>query len=556
MPYREFAARRTVYGDVMLAASVTTASRMCADWTSVRRAICRAVFASLTVAPFAAQADESADREPFVFTPPRATQRAPVTNLPSLVTPLVAAPLVAEAQTPAPAWDKRERRSQPRLDWETGENRSYLIPALDIIGFDVLLNRFDYLFFERSTYDVSYDSFKRNLHASWVFDNDPYAINQLGHPYQGSMYHGFARSAGLDFWTSLGYTFSGSILWELAGETTPPSRNDQIASGIGGSFLGEPLFRMANLLLEKGRAPKFWRELGAAIISPATGFNRHAFGDRFKTIFPSNDPAYDARLDLGASLTTRNERGITQPLEQHEAIADFNMEYGLPGKRDYAYRRPFDYFKFQVSAATGNGVESLTSRGLLLGKDYGADADRYRGLWGLYGSYDYIAPQIFRVSSVALSLGNLTQWWLSRSVALQATALLGAGYGAAGTIRGIDERDYHYGFTPQMLIGGKLVFGNRAALDVTLRDYYVSRVASTEARGHENIARADATLTYRIHRAHAVSLKYLWTRRDAHYPDLGRRTQSRATISLFYSILLGSTRMGAVEWRQPEEPMR
>ena len=141
-------------------------------------------------------------------------------------------------------------------------------------------------------------------------------------------------------------------------------------------------------------------------------------------------------------------------------------------------------------------------------------------------------------------------------MALQATALLGAGYGAAGTIRGIDERDYHYGFTPQMLIGGKLVFGNRAALDVTLRDYYVSRVASTEARGHENIARADATLTYRIHRAHAVSLKYLWTRRDAHYPDLGRRTQSRATISLFYSILLGSTRMGAVEWRQPEEPMR
>ena len=30
----------------------------------------------------------------------------------------------------------------------------------------------------------------------------------------------------------------------------PPSVNDLIASGIGGSFFGEPLFRMASLLLE------------------------------------------------------------------------------------------------------------------------------------------------------------------------------------------------------------------------------------------------------------------------------------------------------------------
>ena len=51
------------------------------------------------------------------------------------------------------------------------------------------------------------DSIRRNPHHKWVADNDPFKVNQFGHPYQGSMYHGFARSAGLDFWPSLGYTF-------------------------------------------------------------------------------------------------------------------------------------------------------------------------------------------------------------------------------------------------------------------------------------------------------------------------------------------------------------
>ena len=528
-----------------------------ATWTKTAGAVCRTVLVLLFPACFGPHAAASAPhqagsteeldarRAPIIFT---SGTSAPERALPSLLTPRIAAPLLAQAQ-PAPQTESPPPRSPPRLDWHTGEGKSYLIPALGIVGFDLLLNRFDYYFLERPTYDVSYASIKRNLRSDWVFDNDPYAINQLGHPYQGSMYHGFARSAGLDFWESLGYAFSGSILWEIAGETTPPSRNDQIASGIGGSFLGEPLFRMANLLLEQGRVPRFWRELGAAAISPATGFNRLAFGDRFKAVFPSRDPAWHARLDVGASLTTQNERGITQPLDRHELIADFNMDYGLPGKRDYAYRRPFDYFNFQISAATGNGVESLTTRGLLLGRDYGSGRDAHRGVWGLYGSYDYIAPQIFRVSTVALSLGTTAQWWLTRSVALQGTALLGAGYGAAGTIRGVDERDYHYGFTPQAILAGRLIFGKRAALDVSLRDYYASEVASTEARGHENITRAEATFTYRLHREHAVSLKYLWSQRQAHYPDLGDRRQARATISLFYTILLGS-RFGAVDWRE------
>src|SRR2546423_885573 len=139
-----------------------------------------------------------------------------------------------------------------------------------------------------------------------------------------------ARSAGLNYWESLGYTFAGAAVWEIAGETTPPSRNDLIASGIAGSFLGEALFRMANLVLEKDQIPPFWRELSAAAISPSTGFNRLAFGNRFKGVFESHDPARYSRFAVGVSATTQNQPGASNKLRRNEALVDYSLDYGLP----------------------------------------------------------------------------------------------------------------------------------------------------------------------------------------------------------------------------------
>ena len=171
-----------------------------------------------------------------------------------------------------------------------GTQKSYAIPALEIFGFDTLLNLFDRVHYGCCDYNSNFSTIEHNLRSNWVVDSDTFTVNQIGHPYQGSMYHGFARASGLSYWESLGYTFVASAAWEIAGETTPPSRNDQVSTGIGGSFLGEALFRMSNLWLERSNLPKFWREAGAAAISPPVGFNRLAFGNRFDAIFPSNEP--------------------------------------------------------------------------------------------------------------------------------------------------------------------------------------------------------------------------------------------------------------------------
>jgi hypothetical protein len=437
------------------------------------------------------------------------------------------------------------RQAQP-LEEEVADTKSYLVPALEIPTFIFLLNRFNNQFVG-SDFDVTLSSIKRNLRSGFVTDRDSFIINQLGHPYQGSVYYGLARSAGLNFWESFGYTFAGSTLWEIAGETTLPSRNDQFTTTFAGTFLGESLFRMANLVLESDNgSPGYWRELAAAAISPPTAFNRTVFPQRFGNVFLSQNPATFSRLQLGASGTLRSSSATSSELTRNEAIADFLLEYGLPGKPGYEYSRPFDYFSFQVSASSAEIVESLHNRGLILGKSYEAGPN-YRGIWGLYGSYDYLSPQLFRLSSAALSLGTTVQWRLSNSVAVQGTATAGAGYTAAGTIRDSAERDFSYGFAPQALLALRINFGNAASFDMSARKYFAREAGDRAGLEKDSVFRADASFTVRLHGNHAVAVKYITSRRDASFSDLGERVQRRDSVGIYYTYLF-SGGFGTVAW--------
>jgi len=460
--------------------------------------------------------------------------------------------------TPPPPPNVRK----PVLSWGTGNGKSYSIPALEILGFEALLNVYGRIAYPdlvdpnysngHKVYSVTPHTIWENITGSWGFDGDDFQVNQLQHPYQGSVYQGFARSAGLGFWESSIYTFLGSYVWEIAGETTRPSINDQVASGIGGSLLGEPLFRLSSLVLEDGGDhPGFWRELGAAVLSPPTGFNRLVYGDRFKGVFQSHNPATFTRLRFGASLTDHVAGIGTDNVDQTEVTADYSISYGLPGKNGYTYDRPFDYFHFEFTVVSGkNGFENLMTRGLLIGKKYEA-GDDYRGVWGLYGSYDYISPQVFRVSSTALSLGTTGQWWLSRAVALQGSALGGFGYGAGGTVHPTEERDYHYGGTVQGLLAARLVFGDKAMFDMTAREYYISGFGATQTEGSERIFRGNASFTVSIYKRHALGIQYVRSVRDATSPNIPGTHQTIGTWSLAYNFL-GDSRFGAVEWRPAE----
>jgi len=467
--------------------------------------------------------------------------------------------------TPRAVWSA-ERANGYVLDWDSGTGKSYVIPAAEIVGFVGALNAFNRLVIDEDTYGTDGHSIWENLHTAPEFDNDPFHVNQIGHPYQGSIYYGLARSAGLNYWESLAATLFGSFLWETAGETTAPSLNDYVTTTLGGSFVGEAAFRMASLLLEGGgETPGFWRELGAAVLSPGLGFNRLVFGDRFKPVFPSHDPAVYIRLRAGVTLTTSVANAHLSPdVQEQDGSLDFYMTYGLPGKPGYTYKRPFDFFLFEFTAVpnartAADAIENLTVRGLLVGDKY-AVGDNYRGVWGLFGGYEYLSPQVFNVATTNFALGTVGQWWLTRTVALQGTALLGVGFGASGTAGRHAERDFRYGVIPEPLLGLRLIVSDLAMLEAAGRQYWIVGIgkgASPHADefGHERIDRGTVGLTVRVFGPHALSLHYVVSARDASVPGGGDRHQSVETLTLSYNFL-GHTRFGAVEWRPEEMPRR
>jgi len=441
--------------------------------------------------------------------------------------------------------------------WGVGAGKSYLIPALEIPAFLVLLNAYDRKAYPnlmedgKNVYNVNLSTFWNHVtHGPWVVDKDAFAMNQFNHPYGGTMYHGFARSAGLNYWQSLAYDNMGSLLWETGGETTHPSYNDQITTGFGGSFLGEVLYRLSNLMLESDDSgtPGFWRNLGATLLSPAAGINRLAFGERFRPIFPSNNPSLRWRLQLGENLhSDLNSQGVTSTSHQKEAALDFAMAYGLPGKASYTYDRPFDYFDFEFRSLGNldNPIDNIMIRGLLYGKDYEV-GDSYQGIWGLYGGYDYISPYIFRISSTSVSLGTTFQWQISKAAALQGSVLGGAGYAAAGNVTQVGDRDYHFGVAPQGLVALRLILGERVMLDVTGRRYYITGMGGDDPGGREAIVRLNAGFTVRIYDRHALGIQYIASSRNAHYPDRTDSRQAVGTVAIVYN-LLGHAGFGATK---------
>lgn len=421
--------------------------------------------------------------------------------------------------------------------------RSFLVPAVEIVLLDLGINAVGRRLYDDGSFQVTGASIRRNLRGPWVVEDDPFEVNQVLHPYQGAMYHTAARSAGLNYWQSAAYTFAGSALWEIAGETTAPSLNDQVASGIAGSFLGEALFRTANLLIDKsGGEVGLGRGILVLLLSPPTAVNRVVFGDRFDGVFPTREPAYDVRVHFGAE--TSLQRG--NPAEggrSYDAVIDLFMEYGVPGKTGYAYKRPFDLFSLQTTATSSN-LQSLATRGLIAGRRYDTGTDG-GGTVGLFGSFDYFAPDIFRVSSTSLSFGTALQAWASRGVAVQATGTLGVGYVAAQTVNGVTDRDYRYGLAPQSLAALRVIGGDRVSIDLNARPFIVSNVAGFNRRGRDWIFLGDASLSLRLYRRNAVTVRYQLSHRSTSLPGAATIRQQQETLGMFYT-LVGPQRFGAV----------
>lgn len=98
------------------------------------------------------------------------------------------------------------------------------------------------------------------------------------------------------------------------------------------------------------------------------------------------------------------------------------------------------------------------------------------------------------------------------------------------------------------MLGLRLTHEEKVALDMTARQYFVSRVGSgTSGGGRDNIVRADGALMYRVAKRQALALRVVGTRRVAAFAGGETNRQTQVTVGLFYT-LLGQDLFGIADW--------
>jgi len=285
--------------------------------------------------------------------------------------------------------------------------RRPVVAVVEVLGVNVLYNLMNQVIKppeEKGYFRVGLDSWWENLRYGFEWDDNAFAVNQIGHPYQGSNYFTAGRANGLSFWESAPLAALGSATWEYFGETHKPSVNDLINTTVGGIALGEMLHRTGWLIRDPTKTGKtrLWKEIFATAIDPITGLNRFISGDSGRV---SEKPAefVPSRTagDLEAGVLWRgdNERVISSTGEPY---AQINLSYGdALGSR---YRQPYDAFTVGLRLGGGSAISEGLIRGRLYARPLGKDGSSQLTVFQAYDfvtntAYEFGGQSIFTAVS-------------------------------------------------------------------------------------------------------------------------------------------------------------
>lgn len=177
-------------------------------------------------------------------------------------------------------------------------------------------------------------------------DADGFKVNQIGHPWQGSLYFNSGRANGFNFYESMALNALGSVTWETLCEATTPSINDMITTTIAGASVGEMLHR----LYFAGDAAGIPGPI-SFLISPIDGLNRLITG---RVPQKANGNIHDFSLFFGAGYAqiNFNERSNSRNLFSFRGpTGNIGIEavYGNP----FEQRSVIPYEHFELKALFG-----------------------------------------------------------------------------------------------------------------------------------------------------------------------------------------------------------
>ena len=437
---------------------------------------------------------------------------------------------------------------------------NYLLPVLESEFLHFGLMAFSNLVTRQPFAQISLDSIASHFDGRrpWQFDVDFFFTNQFGHPYQGALSFTAARSAGVPFWLATIYPLLASLSWELFYEIDAPAINDQITTTLGGIFLGEVLHRAAALVLSDtgGGTPSWVRQVGSFLLSPAGAINHWLTNGELDAQDLDENPPYFAHVSAGVNIggvlrDPGTRRTYLVPGVQFNVQA--SLTYGIPGDPAFRYRHPFSHFALDANLLIGAGAVTggFFTRGLLWGAHFGNASTSVRGVWGVFGQYDFSAASLARVSSVAVGLGASLQWKLGTDVFLQATGMLsGVPFASAGAL-GVEDvtvRDYHIGAGAQATTDLRLLYRDLGWLRLTARNWFIVG-AYTQPTGWESISYVTFGPLGKLWGPIGLGADVVVVLRRTHFPDNGFAPQVNGVTGRITLSWLSDGHFGLVDRR-------
>lgn len=412
---------------------------------------------------------------------------------------------------------------------------------LQVVGANAALASYNKWVTQAHYGQISFSSMQSNLSGGMVYDADNFAVNQIGHPYQGGLYYSAARHYGHDYYRGAAYTALGSLQWEYLLETEPPAFNDLITTTMGGAMLGEITSRLAHEILDpRARgAEKLFRELSAGLVNPVLGLNRMLDGSAFRAYGPPREPGSRPRLLLRAAtggILRSEAKGAGSDLPGLQKVPKGTTEYLIWYGEEYKVKKPFDFFIVNLGLDfSSDPVSSIYARGLLGSHHLFGDGDDYGMLtWGQ--NFDYINSGIYKIGASGIGGGYSQRFrWKDRWYHVFQVMVGGIALGGAHTeyfLRG--ERNYNLGpgaFSTTRIVFGKYGFGHMA---LNLDRYWIYTVSG--ARGHELLGLGMFEVSKSLYKSFGSILSYTFYDRTADYADYPAINQLTQEIRLALSF--------------------
>ena len=376
-----------------------------------------------------------------------------------------------------------------------------------------------------------------NLKYGLEWDDNPFLVNQFGHPYQGNNYFTSGRANGLSFWESSAITAFGSATWEYFGENNYGSFNDLINTTLGGIALGEVFHRTAWLIRDttKNDRGRLWQEIAGTALDPVGGANRFISGDASRIsekpeeFVPSTVAAY---WQLGALWQGDGDGEFSS---NPKVFLEADLRYG--DIRTGRSREPYEAFTVNLRLGGGKAISDVRVRGRLLGQPLG-EAGHVQ--LTLAQSYDFIANQAYEFGRQGFDVTLSGRKQLSSRFAAQFIG--GVGVTVLGAVDQVlfptpfsadegeepSERDYDYGPGTTFGAGTQFSFDGYTFANVSYQGYQIYVVDGLRSNHVLQRVRLDLLVPIRGRLAFGFAGEFFYRKtyfqaggeKSSHYPQL------------------------------------